>query len=62
MWGFPGGSESKESARDARDPGIKPRQVPWRTKWLPTPVFLSRELHGQRSLAGYSPWVAKSWT
>ena len=21
-----------------------------------TPVFLPRELHGQRSLAGYSPW------
>ena len=23
---------------------------------LPTPVFLPREFHGQRSLAGYSPW------
>ena len=23
--------------------------------WLPTPVFLSGESHGQRSLAGYSP-------
>ena len=23
--------------------------------WLPTPVFLSEESHGQRSLAGYSP-------
>ena len=45
---------------DARDPGIKPRKVPWRRKWLPTPVFLFKELHGQRSLAGYSPWVAKS--
>ena len=22
----------------------------------PTPVFLPEELHGQRSLAGYSPW------
>ena len=27
---------------------------PWRRKWLPTPVFLPGESHGQRSLAGYS--------
>ena len=25
----------------------------------PTPVFLPGELHGQRSLAGYSPWGLK---
>ena len=24
--------------------------------WKPTPVFLPGELHGQRSLASYSPW------
>ena len=24
-------------------------------KWQPTPVFLPREFHGQRSLAGYHP-------
>ena len=29
---------------------------PWRRKWKPTPVFLPRESHGQRSLAGDSPW------
>ena len=29
---------------------------PWRRKWQPTPVFLPGESHGQRSLAGYSPW------
>ena len=28
----------------------------WRRKWLPTLVFLPGESHGQRSLAGYSPW------
>ena len=28
----------------------------WRTEWQPTPVFLPGESHGQRSLAGYSPW------
>ena len=26
---------------------------------LPTPVFLPGESHGQRSLAGYSPWGHK---
>ena len=25
----------------------------------PTPVFLPRESHGQRSLAGYGPWGCK---
>ena len=30
-------------------------KIPWRKEWLPT-VFLSGEFHGQRSLAGYSPW------
>ena len=25
----------------------------------PTPVFLAEESHGQRSLAGYSPWGCK---
>ena len=31
-------------------------KIPWRRKWQPTPVFLPGESHGQRSLAGYSPW------
>ena len=30
------------------------RKIPWRQKWQPSPVFLPRESHGQRSLAGYS--------
>ena len=38
------------------------KQVFWRRKWQPTPVFLLGESHGQRSLVGYSPWAAKSWT
>ena len=33
--------------------------IPWRRAWQPTPVFLSDESHGQRSLAGYSPWGCK---
>ena len=32
----------------------------WRRKWQPTPGFLPGESHGQRSLAGYSPWGHKS--
>ena len=28
---------------------------PWRRKWKPTPVYLPRESHEQRSLTGYSP-------
>ena len=27
-----------------------------RRKWQATPVFLPGKSHGQRSLAGYSPW------
>ena len=30
------------------------RKIPWRA-WQPTPIFLSGEFHGQRSLVGYSP-------
>ena len=34
-------------------------KVPWRRAWQPSPVFLPGEVHGQRSLAGYSPWGCK---
>ena len=33
--------------------------IPWSMKWQPAPVFLPGESHGQRSLAGYSPWFCK---
>ena len=33
---------------------------PWRRKWQPTPVFLPREFHGQRSLVGTVHGVTKS--
>ena len=41
-----------------RRPGVNPwvGTIPWRREWQPTPVFLPGESHGQRSLAGYSPW------
>ena len=38
------------------------REILWRRKWQPTPVFLPGKSHGQRSLAGYSPWGARSQT
>ena len=34
-------------------------KIPRRRKWQPTLVFLPGELHGQRSLAGYSSWGLK---
>ena len=35
------------------------RKICWRRKWEATPIFLPGEFHGQRSLAGYSPWGYK---
>ena len=51
----------KESAcqcRRLKRCGFKPwvGKIPWSRKWQPTPVFLPGKFHGQRSLAGYSPW------
>ena len=42
------------------DPSV--RKIPWRSKGQPIPGFLPGEFHGQRSLVGNSPWVAKSQT
>ena len=63
LWGFPGGPDSKESACNVGDLGFTPGSgiFPWRREWLPTPVFLPRESHGQRSLEGGSPWGHKVW-
>ena len=46
---------------NAGDVGLMPGvgKIPWRRAWPPTPVFLPGESHGQRSLAGYSPWGCK---
>ena len=56
--GLPCGSDGKESARQCRRPWCSPwvRKAPCRREWHPTPVFLPGESHGQRRLAGYSPW------
>ena len=50
--GFLGGSDSKESACNAVDPGLIPGlgRSPWRMEWLPTSVFWPGEFHGLQSM------------
>ena len=45
--------QSVKNTCNAEDPGSIPGvgKVPWKREWLPTPVFLPGEFHGQRSLA-----------
>ena len=54
---FPGSSDSRLSLQ-CRRPGLGPwvRKISWRRKWQSPPVFLPGEVHGQKSLGGYSPW------
>ena len=63
IW-LPRWHSGKEFACQCRRGGFDPwvGKISWRSAWQPTPVFLPAEFHGQRSLAGYSPWVTKSWT
>ena len=59
--GSPGGSDDEESTCNAGYLGSDLPRVGkiLRREWQPTPVFLPGEFHGQRSLAGYSPWGHK---
>ena len=59
--GLPQWLSGKESACQFRRHGFDPwvRKILWRREWQPTPVFLPGKFHGQRSLAGYSPWGHK---
>ena len=61
---YPGGSGDEEPAcrcRRCKRLGFDSwvGKIPWRRQWQPTPVFLLGETHGQRSLAGHSPWGRK---
>ena len=51
---------------DARDIEFDPwiRKIPWSRKRKPTPILFPGKVHGQRSLAGCSPWGCKEsdWT
>ena len=65
--GFPGGASAKEptcQCMRCKRRGFHPRvgKILWRRAWQPTPVFLPRESHGQRSLEGYSPQGRKRRT
>ena len=59
--GLPWWLSSKDSSCQRRRGQSNPwvRKTPWRRAWQPAPVSLPGEPHGQRSLAGYSPWGAK---
>ena len=59
--GHPWWLPSKESTFHCRRHGFNPRvgKIPWTRAQQPTPIFLPGESHGQRSLAGYSPWGHK---
>ena len=57
------GKESASQCKTLKRWGFNPwaGKDSWRKKWQPTPLFLPREPHGQRSLVGYSPRGHKEW-
>ena len=57
--GLPRWLRQKRICLQCRRPGLDPwaGKIPWRREWLPTPVFLPGEPHGQRCLPG--PWGHK---
>ena len=62
--GLPAGASGKESACQCRrhkrlrfNPWV--RKILWNREWQPMPVFMVRKFHGQRDLAGFSPWGRK---
>ena len=62
--GLPRWLSSKEPEcwhRKHRRHGFNPwdGNIPWKGEWQLTQVFLLEEFHGQRILAGYSPWSPK---
>ena len=57
LWWLSGKESACQCRRHRFDPWV--RMIPWRGKWQPTPVFLPGKCHGQRSLAGNSPWGYK---
>ena len=62
--GCPGGSDGKESARNVGDLGYIPGlgRSPGEGKGYPLQYSCLKNPHRQRSLVGYSPWVAESDT
>ena len=56
-WSFRWNSIHLQCRRPGFDPWIG--KISWRREWLPTPMFLPGEFHGQRGLVGYGPWDCK---
>ena len=56
-WRLRQGRICLQCGRPRFDPWVG--NIPWRREWKSTPMFLPGEFHGQRSLAGYSPWCCK---
>ena len=61
LWGFPGGSDGKESTCSAEDLGLIPGlgRSPGGGHGNPFQYSHLETSHGQRSLVGYSPWGHK---
>ena len=64
--GFPGGSDGEESACQYRshrgcrfDPWVV--KIPRRRQWQPALVFLPKNSHRRKSLAGYNLWGCRVW-
>ena len=59
----PLGAQRVKSPPAMQGPGFEPwvRKIPCRTEWQPTAVFSPGEFDEQRSLAGYSQGVTKTW-
>ena len=59
--GFPGGSDSKEPACNAGDPGSisGSGRSPGEGNGNPLQYYCLENPHGQRSLVGYCPWGPK---
>ena len=63
--GFPGGSDDKEPFCNTGDAGSIPGSRRSPEKGMATHSSVPGESHGQRSLAGYSPWgcrVGHNWS
>ena len=56
-WCLSGKASACQCRRHRFNPWV--RKVPWRRKWQTTPGFLPGKSHGQRNLAGCSPWGHK---
>ena len=59
--GLPQGLRQQRICLECRRSRFSPwvGKIPWRRKWHSTPVSLPENSHGWRSLASYSPWVAR---